>query len=265
MKKYILSLTLVLSLVLTASAQDRIFTHTYQSNVLPAGASEIEYWNTLRSGREHFYNAIDQRLEFELGVGHKMQTSFYLNMTTEMFAPGDSVMLHESLISFSNEWKWKLTDPVANKIGTSLYLEAGFSGDEIEIEGKLILDKQIGKNLFAVNLVGEYEYSFHPLNGKIHTETETPFEIDLAWMHECGKNAGIGIEAWNHNEVKESEWENSAWYAGPSVHFGGERWFINFNIAPQFMNARYEKGGSPKPDLVDHEKVNARCLLSFSF
>jgi hypothetical protein len=254
-----------ISLSMAANAQDRVFSRTYQSNVLPGGATEIEYWNTLRSGQEHFYNAIDQRIEFEVGLGKKVQTAFYLNMTTESYAPGDSFMVKENSFGFSNEWKWKLSDPVANKIGSALYFEAGFNGEEVELEGKLILDHQSGKNLFALNLVGEYEISWHPSAGVVETETETPFEIDMAYMRFIGKNAGLGLEVWNHNEVKESEWENSAWFAGPSFHIRGERWFVNLNVAPQLFNGLKEDGESLSRDLEDHQKVEARCLLSFSF
>lgn len=257
---------LVLSFCIgTAYSQDRIFTRTYQSNVLPAGAMELEYWNTLRSGKEHFYNALDQRLELEIGLGKKVQTAFYMNFNSAAYSPNDSVIFKVHSFSFSNEWKIKLSDPVANALGSALYAEIGFDGQEIELEGKLILDRQIDKNIFAANIVGEYEMEFEAEDGKIETEVETPFELDLAYMRLIGKSAGLGLEVRNHNEVKEGEWENSAWFAGPSVHFRGDRWFINLNVLPQLFNAKKEEGSKENLDLDEHEKVEARLLLSFSF
>ena len=37
-----------------ANAQDRVFTHTYQSTVLPLHARELEYWTTVRSGKQEY-------------------------------------------------------------------------------------------------------------------------------------------------------------------------------------------------------------------
>src|SRR6185436_17616440 len=114
----------LLSVVLLSSslcmAQDRVFTHTYETNVLPLGVKEIEYWSTVRSGRTEFYNRIDQRFELELGLGKKVQTAFYFNVSSESFAIEDGIG-HSLETGFSNEWKIKFTDPVANKIGTGLY------------------------------------------------------------------------------------------------------------------------------------------------
>ncbi|HZK68134.1 MAG TPA: hypothetical protein VFC36_00905, partial [Paludibacter sp.] len=74
---------LFILLILTSSvalqAQDRLFTYTYQSNVLNKGQKEIEVWTTMHNEREKYYRALDHSLEFELGLGSKLQTSFYLN------------------------------------------------------------------------------------------------------------------------------------------------------------------------------------------
>ncbi|HNP48774.1 MAG TPA: hypothetical protein PKL85_08050 [Bacteroidia bacterium] len=263
--KKVLPLIAVILVTFQLKAQDRVFTRTYQSNVLPLGAMELEYWNTLRSGKTHFYNAMDQRLELELGLGKKVQTAFYLNFGSVAYSPIDSFMVKDYSIGFSNEWKFKLSDPVANKIGSALYAEIGFEGDEIELEGKLILDKQIGKNIFAANIVGEYEIEYEAEDGEIETEVETPVELDLAYMHMIGKHAGLGLEVRNHNEIKEGEWEHSAWFAGPTLHFSGDRWFINLNVLPQLFNAKKEEGSTENLVLDEHEKVEARVLMSFAF
>src|SRR5665647_2523432 len=77
MKKILLFSVLLISL--STQAQDRLFTYTYQSNVLNKGQKELEVWSTLRSGRDNYYRAFDHSMEFEVGLGGKLQTSFYLN------------------------------------------------------------------------------------------------------------------------------------------------------------------------------------------
>jgi hypothetical protein len=137
---------LFLSVSVFLNAQDRLFTYTYQSSVLNKGQRELEVWNTLRSGRENYYSRLDNRTEFEIGLGKNLQTAFYLNLTsatrtveTDLTKSLDT----EHEISFSNEWKYKLLDPVANEVGMALYGEYGIGSSEYELEGKLIIDKKI--------------------------------------------------------------------------------------------------------------------------
>src|SRR5262245_49356872 len=63
----------------TARANERHFTYTYESAVLPKGAKEMEVWSTFRTGRNNFYSRMDHRLEYEVGLTDRLQTSFYLN------------------------------------------------------------------------------------------------------------------------------------------------------------------------------------------
>src|SRR5262245_22445372 len=62
-----------------AQANDRHFTYTYESAVLPPDARELEVWTTWRTGRDRYYSAFDHRLEFEIGLTERLLTAFYLN------------------------------------------------------------------------------------------------------------------------------------------------------------------------------------------
>src|SRR6185369_5798181 len=201
LNKYTFFILVLMSAGQSSFSQDRVFSLTYQSDVLPAGVKEMEYSTTVRSGRKEFYNAIDQRLELELGLGKKVQTAFYLNLNSEKIGVGDSLIIGKTEAGFSNEWKFKLTDPVANNVGSALYAEVGFNGDEIELEGKIILDKRFGNNLVAFNGVYEYEIEFEAEGDEIEAEVETPWELDFAYMHFIGSHCGLGLEVRNHNEV----------------------------------------------------------------
>src|SRR5258706_8918421 len=68
---------------------DRNFTYTYQTSVLAKGHKEIEIWTTERGGRDlPFYSAIDNRMEFEVGLTNKLQSAFYLNFANETLDDG---------------------------------------------------------------------------------------------------------------------------------------------------------------------------------
>jgi len=164
MKKILLTLFFLSTIATALLAQDRYFAYTYQTNVLNKGDFDLEFQNTLATGKVGAYSPyvfgqhLDQRLEYEVGLGKKVQTAFYLNSELFNFADTSSTDMNQELkISFSNEWKWKLSDPVANRIGFALYEELEIGGNNYESETKLIFDKRWKNDLLAFNIVGKYE------------------------------------------------------------------------------------------------------------
>ena len=266
MRKLIL-IAVVLS-VTSAMAQDRYFARTYQTNVLPKGAIDLEFWHTSRFGhRGQFFHAQDQRMEIEVGLGKNWQTAFYMNRYQNRFSTTSDGTTTSNEMGFSNEWKVKLSDPVANKVGFALYGEWGFKGgDELELETKLILDKVIGKNLFAFNGVYELEKEFEWENGKIKSDGyEMPVELDFAYMYNASKKFGIGFELLNQNGIAKGEgWEYSVLFGGPTVNFRGDRWFVIANYLPQWVNLHKTSIAPANKVLDEHERTEARILIGIS-
>ena len=250
-------------------SQEKVFSSTYQTNVLPYGTRDFEFWSTSRNGHKpNFYFGLDNRFEFEMGLGKNVQTSLYFN--TDNNVQGDPKMASDGLtqeigIGISNEWKWKLADPVANAVGIALYQEWEIEPDEFESETKLILDKRFGKNLLAFNAVYQYQLHIDASMGKVYTTSNTPLEFDLGYMHFFGKGFGLGIEARNHNDISQANgWENSVIYAGPSLFINGDGWLISMNFLPQLQNL-YKTNTSPDNMVLDqHERYETRIILSFN-
>ena len=259
-----------------AYSQDRQFVRTYQSTVLPKGGMDIEAWTTFRTGREYFYNRLDNRLEFEIGITDKLQTAFYLNSSHKAFGANFDTLggikdtsiigvFKESEFSVSSEWKWKLSDPSANNLGSALYAELSITPGEIEIENKLILDKKTEKNIFALNLVNEYEIKYDVKKGVTERKWEDGIEIDLGFMHMLKQNLGLGLEMRNHNEIMKDGWEHSALFGGPTLFYSGNKHFIILNILPQWANLHKTDDAPNNMVLNEHEKLEIRLLFGFSF
>src|SRR3954462_10170017 len=141
-------LTVLLFTGITSLAQDRYFGQTYTSNVLGKGAVDLELWHTSQFGHASgFYHNMTQRIELEVGLSKKLQTAFYFNRYQTMSSNSAGELETKNEIGFSNEWKYQLSKPSA-KFGIALYGELGVKGDEIEWEGKFIIDRAFGKNLF---------------------------------------------------------------------------------------------------------------------
>ena len=266
--KKVLIIVLALTVYKDSQAQDRYFGRTYTTNVLPKGAIDLEFWHTSRLGhKDQFFHAQDQRMEIEIGLGKNVQTAFYFNRFQQRFSEGLDGTIVSNEVGFSNEWKVKLSDPTANKIGLALYGEWGIKGgDELELETKLILDKIIGKHLIAFNGVYEFEKEFEWEGGKIKSDGyEMPVELDLAYMYNLNKNVGLGFELRDHNEIAKGKgWEHSVLFGGPTFNFRGNRWFVIANFLPQWVNLHKTDIAPNKKVLDEHERVEARILIGIS-
>ncbi len=114
MKKILI--LLALANFVQVNAQDRLFTYTYQSTVLNKGQRELEIWNTMSTGRNDFYSRLDNRTEFEIGLGHNLQTAFYLNLTSKTstledasgkyLKTGNEMESWNQGIKFIDEWSY---------------------------------------------------------------------------------------------------------------------------------------------------------------
>lgn len=246
-------------------AQDRLFTYTYQSTVLAKSHKEIEVWNTLRSGKSDYFSRLDHRTEYEVGLGKNLQTSFYLNLTTQTSGiqnNGSKSLVTENEISFSNEWKLKLLDPVANRMGLALYGEYGI-GKEYELECKLILDKRINNFTFAANAVYELELEPEAEANEIEMEKENKTGLNLALAYSFTPRFALTFENTLNNIYEAGELEHSAIYSGLGCSFAQQDFWVNFTVMPQIESFKGQTGSLL--NLNEFEKVQFRLLFSYVF
>ena len=250
-----------------SNAQDRLFTYTYQSTVLNKGQRELEVWNTLRTGRDDFYARLDHRTEFEIGLGGRLQTAFYLNLTSKTKTTlelGIKSTSTENEISFSNEFKLKLMDPVANPFGLALYGEYGIGSNEYELEGKLILDKKINNLTIAANAVYELEFApAYDANNKLDWEKENKLEYYLAFGYGLSPKFHITLENAFKNVYVDKELEHSALFSGLGFSYMHDNFWVNFTVMPQLKSFKGETDNNL--NLNEYEKVQLRLLFSYVF
>jgi hypothetical protein len=261
--------TVLLAAALAASslvcANEHRFGYVYETGVLAPGAKEIEVYNTLRAGRDRYYSALDHRIAFEVGVAEHLMTAFYLNLGNESEADAvGGVATAFAWKGVSSEWKYKLLDPVADAVGLGFYGEFSYNTDGMELEPKILFDKQAGRWLFAANLITEFEYA--ATGDEMELEEIAP-DLTLGATFEVSKGFHAGLEARNHNAIvknadEEMEHEFSALYLGPVVSYATESWWMTFSLLPQLPALSKAEGGSILV-LDDGEKINARLLFSF--
>jgi len=264
--KKIVVLVPMLAIVLISNAQDRLFTYTYQSGVLNKGQREIEVWNTFRAGKADYFSALDNRTEFEIGLGKNLQTAFYLNLSTTTNT--GSILGIKSLntkneISFSNEWKYKLLDPVANPIGLALYGEYGIGGEEYELEGKIIVDKKIGNFTMAANAIYEIELEPEFKDNEFELEAEEhKADLNISAAYALNPSFDLTFESAFRNVLMEGKLEHSALYAGLGVSYSKNNFLLNFTVMPQLTSFKGATNGSL--NLNEFEKTQCRLLFSYA-
>src|SRR5437868_6694508 len=85
-------------------AQDRYFGQTYTTNVLPKGNIDFELWHTSRIGHsDQYFHGMEQRMEFEFGLGKNSQTAFYFNRYQTAYSNAMDEIVQNNEIGFSND------------------------------------------------------------------------------------------------------------------------------------------------------------------
>lgn len=268
MKTIYLSALCIISLLLNSfnlNAQDRFFGRTYTTSILPKGNFDIELWHTSRFGHlSEYFHAMDQRVEYEVGLGKNVQTAFYFNRFQKSISDSTNNINQSTEIGFSNEWKWRISG-AQRKIGVALYAELGIKGDELELESKLILDRIIDKNLLAANLIYEIEGEAQWKDGKTHFNYNNKLEVNAGWMYQFSTSFGAGIELVNENDLSNHKWNNSIFYTGPTINYRDNRWFIIANYLPQLGNIHSSDSFSKGIELNAHERTEVKIIFGFSF
>lgn len=262
-----------------ASAQDRVFNYAYQSPVLRQGERELEVWNTFRWGRNDYFRAFDHRVEFEVGLSKRLQTAFYLNVqsassteqldnirrieTGQFIDQKTPSLTTETELSFSNEWKYQFTDPVADPLGFALYGEYAISSRGFELEPRLILDKSFGKSVFAFNAAGEFEFEKAIDENGDRTEREAGFDLILSGANNVASGFYLGAELVVKSGFIDGAFAYSALYGGPTISYAQEDFWVNLTVLPQLTALKGGSGGGLVLDRL--ERIETRLLFSYAF
>ncbi len=253
-----------------ASANERLFTYSYEPETMPQGAWEAEQWVTLRAGRsaaagKDNFNRWVFREEIEYGVTDHYTVGLYLNHQLENFndpATGRKTR-HYRWTGVSIENRYMVLNPANKPVGLTLYLEPTYDGVDFELEQKIILGQRHGDWKWAVNLIHATEWEEH------FDEKEGELEFTAGLARHLGKNWAVGIEARNHNELPEYKtWENSALYIGPAISYRRENWWATLTVLPQVWGTTFHNqnpDGNRALELEGHERWNIRLIAGFSF
>jgi hypothetical protein len=255
----------------SASAIERLFTYTYEPETLPEGGMEFEQWVTLNTQRsrevgQQNYNRWELREEFEYGVSDRYSIAFYLNFQNESFRDlTTTVDPNKSDFDFkgiSVENIFNVLNPATHPVGLSLYLEPRYSGEEAEVEEKILLGQRHGDWKWALNLshATEWEDNLHAVEGEFEGTIGVARFLNNKWT--------LGLEARSLTKMPDySEVESTAVFVGPVVSYRHEKWWAALTVLPQVFGRNWDgtDDGSRNLDLAHNEKVNIRLIFGLEF
>lgn len=272
-----------------AHADENYFGYSYGAETLPAGGTEAYLWFTDRRGKgEGHYDAQDYKLEIEHGLTDRLQMSGYVNFEGHhirgLEPDFEDVDRDFGFKGLQASFKYNVLSPYKDGIGLAFYVEPGWSrihkveGEKIteyELELKAILQKNFldDKLIWATNFTLEPEWEKEKEFDPVTLETETEWEKELAielttgLSYRIASNWFLGAEGRYHSEYP--DWTNGlhrehyAFFAGPTIHYGGKKWWFTATFLPQVYGSPNEGGSSLHLD--EHEKRELRVKIGYNF
>jgi len=253
-----------------ALADEPLFGFVYTTDLLPKDTVELSHWTTWRSGKTHgSFNVAENREEIEFGITDAFQLSVYANYEyAEAHHDGidRATFQPETLAQFTvdpNEklsiWQfegislegiYRILSPYTDGVGLALYMEPTIGPDTRELESRIILQKNFmdDRLVFAFNATLAQELRHVPgdptappgsADATRHWDKETDVNFGLAGSYRFMENWSAGLEL-----EHEREWAglnplaghnatNSAFYFGPTLHYGGEHFYATLTVLDQ--------------------------------
>ncbi|MFL6620360.1 MAG: DUF6662 family protein [Povalibacter sp.] len=279
------------SLSATATADENLFGYVRGAEPLPKEAVEFYAIATSRQGKgEGDYSALDFEAELEYGATDKLAVSGKLiglgidtsGLTIDGYLPKDE----KYSLRFSGadaSIKYNFLTPAHDSVGLATYTSltyltldphSGQDKDTLSFEQILLLQKYFleGQMILAGNLALEATRAerapIEDLPEGFDWPTEPEMEIEInagaGLSYRFLPNWFVGAEAFysqeNETEVGLERWSLQA---GPSLHYGGAKWWATLTWLPQIKGGGETYPGQEDTDLHLVEKTQDEYRLKF--
>ena len=278
-----------------AQADENIFGYLRGAEVLPKGASEAYQWFTQRSDKgAGRYRAIDSKTEFEYGVTDRFQVSGEFNamsidtsgLVIDGYLPGakksgfrprsvEFAVKYNFLspakddfgLSATTSFEYGMLDPHSGRKKTEYELETELQAQKYFMEGQLTWVGNVGvraayeKRKRIANLPEGFDWPTDP-----EMEISTKIGTGLSYRFAPSWYAGAEVlrEAEYETEVGLERWSV---FAGPTLHYGGDKWWASLTYFKQLRGGG-EKYAGQKDDnlhLIEKTKNEVRLKVGYNF
>ena len=279
----------------TARADENLFGYIKGAETLPKGSWEIYQFLTSRTDKgKGTYSALDSKTEIEYGVTDKLTSGFSLKMQSvksqglllDAYIPRD-IDSGMSPSGIETDLKYNFLSPAKDDIGLSAYFSLGHiwrdphSGQEKDAtEGELVLliqkyfmeGQMIGVANFGMESGYAQRYAIKDLPAGFewptHPEMEIALKAGAALSYRFVANWFFGGEVLYESEyetvVGQERWST---FAGPSLHYGSEKWWSTLTYFQQLSGGGPPYAGQQNTNLqlIEKTKQEVRLKLGYNF
>ncbi|HEY0721827.1 MAG TPA: DUF6662 family protein [Gammaproteobacteria bacterium] len=278
-----------------AHADENLFGYLKGAEPMPQGGRSAYLHMTRRSdkGAGH-YEALDAAAEYEYGLTDRLTGALYLKglaidthgLRIDGYLPKDEEY-GLRLSGVEGSLKYTFLSPALDDFGLATYLSyshswldphSGQDKQKDTVELKLLLQKYyLDGQLIWVGNVGME--STMAQRGEIN-DLPAGFEWPTDPEMELGFNAGTGLSyrfapGWFaggelfYDEEHETDVGLERWslQAGPSIHYGGQRWWTTLTYLPQLRGGGERYAGQQETDLhlIEKTKRELRLKIGYNF
>lgn len=276
-----------------ARADEPVFGFIYTTDLLPKGKTEVEQWLTWRHQKAGgYYDQLENRTEFSYGVTDAFQLSGYLNYNwtrafhnavngtttppeqfSDFNAGPDDRFEAARFVGVSLEGVYRILSPYTDPVGLAVYFEPTIGPNFREFETRVILQKNFldDRLIVASNLTFAPELRQHVAPPK----NETDVNASLGVSYRFAPSWSAGWEMQYEREIYDvalfapNHQITDAVYTGPTIHYGGERFFVTLTgweqlpLAHDYAGLGIIKHGRDYD--VDFEKFRVRLKVGVYF
>ena len=205
-----------------ARANPRPLPYTYIYETLPEGDAEIEQYADLTplrvispNGAPVWYLASQFQTEIEVGLTDRLELGLYLTMAVTNAGFMDVPSMPEGT-GVKQRLRYRFAEAGQWPVDLAVYGEVTENEREIELEGKIILQRRLGPLRLAANAWAEREIYFAGAREWVLNPT-------AGVVLERWTKVQPGIEYWMHAEHQ----DGGGWVQGPD-HFLGPTTILQF-------------------------------------
>jgi hypothetical protein len=276
-------------------ADEGLFGYLKGAEPLPKGALDVEQWFTLRSDKgTGSYQALDTKTDFDYGYTDRLGFSaafFGLGVDTrdirfDAYIPKDEkytwkpagieAALKYNYLSAAKDdiglsqyaslsYFWKDVhsgqDKSVYSFETILIAQKYYMDGQVIVVGNLGLEATSAKRAPIDGLPPDFEWPTHP-------EMEIEVTAAAGVSYRFAPNWFVGAEMFYQTEhetvVGQERWSLQA---GPTLHYGGKRWWATLSWMPQLKGGGLLYDGQTETDLhlIEKTKQEVRFKVGLNF
>ncbi|OYZ57808.1 MAG: hypothetical protein B7Y21_06260 [Hydrogenophilales bacterium 16-61-112] len=258
-----------------AHADENLFGYVKGSETLPEDASEAYVWLTHRFDKgQGEYSAYDSKLEYEYGVtsrftaaaalmGQSIDTS---GLVINGYLPG-AESYGFKLSGIELKGKYNFLSAAMDPVGLSQLVAVANAGLEGTYAKRDPLDAatQASADSAMQALTGDPGATF-----EWPTEPEMELEVTFGAgvSYRFAPNWSIGAETQYQTEFEtEVGQERYSWFAGPTLHYGSEKWWATLTWFEQLKGGKeqYINQADGNLHLIEKTEHEVRLKLGYNF